>query len=313
MTDISQEFITNEPLSSHSTFHIGGAAKYFIVVKTNVALIEAIKWAKANQTKFLILGGGSNILFSDAGFDGLVIKNQANHLEVRDDTIFCEGGVNLGQILASSINRGLTGLEWMVRLPGTVGGAVRGNAGHLAVSVRDVLTEVTVYNYETDEKFILTNNECGFGYRTSRFKDEPLVVLSATFAVQLADSDNVRAKIIEDLSVLVKQQPPDPSAGCTFKNIQMADYPEFDHTVLTEAETVGAYRNGKLSTAWLIDREGFKGKKIGGARVSEMHASYIINTEKKATASDVLMLISLIKQRIRTQYGVQLLEEIIIL
>jgi len=247
-------------LKNYTTFKIGGPAKYFFVAKTKEEVIEAIKLAKKLKLPFFILGGGSNLLVSDKGFDGLVIK--------------------YGQPLSSHVSQGL---EWAVGIPGTIQGAVYGNAGAFKKSMKDVIESVEVFDTETEKVKIFKNKDCRFSYRNSIFrKKKNLIILS----VKIAPKKSNTKKIKQYLNYRKETQPLNfPSAGSVFKNP-----PGF-------------------SAGELVDRCGLKGKRVGNVKISEKHANFIVNLGG-GRAKDVMRLIKIIKNRVKNKFGVILEEEI---
>jgi len=272
-------------MSLHTTFKIGGPAKYFYVAKIESDIIKALKLARELNLNYYVLGGGSNILVSDQGFNGLVIKINLDKLEIKDEIVYCESGVSLGNLIGQCAKKNLGGMEILAGVPGTVGGAIFGNAGSPRLAIDDFIKSVKVLdkNFKIIE---LKNEDCRFAYRQSRFKETKEIILSAVFEMNKGGGIQIQEKIKESLKKKKESQPLEfPSAGCIFKN-------------------------PKEKPAWQFIKEAdLAGKKIGGAMVSEKHANYIVNTGN-ATAEQVIMLISLIKQKVRTQFNIQLQEEI---
>lgn len=250
----------NVPLKKYTTFKIGGPAKYFCLARNKKDLIEAIKWAKEKKMPFFILGGGSNLLVSDRGFDGLVIKFQ---------------NPKLGDFVEQ-------GLEWAAGIPGTLAGAVRGNAGAFGRSMEDVVKEVEVFDVKTRKIKIFKNKQCQFSYRNSIFKKNPnLIILSVKIKTGRADPK----KIKQYLNYRKIHHPQLPSAGSVFKN----------------PKGVGA--------AKLIADCGLAGKQVGRAQISIQHPNFIVNLGG-AKASDVLKLINLTKRKVKNKFKIKLQEEI---
>lgn len=274
-------------LTPFTTFKIGGPAKYLVVVKNEEEMVEALKWAKENKQLYFILGHGANILVSDKGFDGLVIKNEMRRLEIRNEEVIAESGIVLADLIGQCACKGLSGLEFLAGVPSTVGGAIYGNAGAPNKSIGDFVIVVRVLSKSMrGEVKELSKSECGFGYRQSVFQNNEYIILSATLKLEKGNAE----KIIESIKnlMLKKKETQDlehPSAGCAFKNPP-------------------GYSAGQL-----IDELNLKGKKIGQAKISEKHANYIINLGG-ATADQVAQLISYIKQQVRDKKGIQLQEEI---
>ncbi len=265
----------NISLAKHTSFRIGGLAKYFFIAKTKKDLIKAIKASKQFNLPFFVLGGGSNILVSDKGFDGLVIKFETP---------------KLSDLIKLSLENNLTGLEWLVGIPGTIGGAIHGNAGANGKSMKDIIKEVEVYNIKKNKIEKFSNKDCKFKYRNSIFKnDKNLIILFAEIELEKGDSKKSKQIIKEILKDRIEKIPKGYSAGSIFKNPK-------------------GYSAGEL-----IEKCDLKGKKIGGAQVSFQHANFIINFTGKAKAEDVMNLIKLIKSVVKDKTGIKLEEEIVFL
>lgn len=278
----------NISLSDYSSFRIGGRAKYFFLANNEKDLVLAIKAAKKKRLPFFVLGGGSNLLISDKGFKGLVIKIQNTKYQILNTKIITEAGVSLSLLLNETIKRNLTGLEWAAGIPGTVGGAVNGNAGAFGKSMKDITKTVTVL--EIPNKFKIKkykNKECYFGYRDSLFKKKKdLIIVSAELQLKKGKKNEIKKKIEEYLEYKKRTQPLNyPSAGSVFKN------------------------PAGFSAGELIEKAGLKGKKIGNAKISEKHANFIVNLGN-AKAEDVIKLIKLIKREVKNKFRVKLEEEI---
>lgn len=297
--------LENELLSKYTTFKIGGPAKFFIRVNNKLDLYKALNVARELKLAVLMLGAGSNMLVADLGFDGLVIKLDAGEMEIKGNQVHVFAGNNLGNTIREAVKKGLSGLEFAGNIPGTVGGAVRGNAGAYGQGVGDFVKEVEVVKVNEPENSlqILAKEDCEFGYRESIFKQNDNwfiaeIVLSLTpDPAAMEKLEQIRLEWVERTT---RQPLGFPSAGSSFKNIvyseRYAKYQEWES-------------HGKIATAKFIDEADLKGTRIGGAMVSPKHANFIVNTGG-ATASDVIELISLIKARVRDQFGVQLEEEI---
>jgi len=277
----------NVLLRDYTAFKIGGSAKYFFTANNKEDLIKAILLAKKLKLPFFIFGGGSNLLVSDEGFEGLTIKVQSSDFEVRSCEIFTEAGVLLNQLVIIALKNNLTGLEWAAGIPGTVGGAIFGNAGAFGKSIGDLIEEVEVLDSESEKIKILGNKDCKFSYRNSLFKkNKNLIILSAIFQLKKEKKSEIERKIKEYLDYRRETQPLNfPSAGSVFKN------------------PLG------FSAGDLIEKSGLKGKKIGDVKISEKHANFILNLEK-GRARDVIELIKLIKKEVKNKFGIALEEEI---
>lgn len=313
--NIQEKIQQNIPLAPLSTFKIGGPAKFFIEVKTKDDLAGAYEWAKKEKQKVYILGGGSNLLINDQGVDGLVLKFGNNKIKVKGERLDCESGAILAQAVRLAVSHNLTGLEWAQGIPGaTMGGSVRGNAGAFGFEIGEIVETAEVFNPEHSgkkKKFeVFSQRDCGFGYRESIFKASPgYLVWSVILRLKKERPEEINKKTDDYLAKRTKAQPRLPSAGCIFKNLNIRDLREANNYMANLAQEEGVVKGEKVGAGWLIDMAGLKGKTIGGAKVSLEHANFIINTGK-ATAEDVVILISYIKQQIRTKFKIQLQEEV---
>lgn len=301
--------LENEPLAEYTNFKIGGPAKYFFVANNEEDLVKAVKVAKEIGLSYFILGGGSNILISDKGFDGLVVKTDNQKLEINDNIVVAGAGVKTIKLVETARDNGLTGLESLAGIPGTVGGAVYGNAGTFQ-GIGDFVKEVKIFDGE--EIKIVNKEEAGFRYRHSRFKETKEIILEVTLELARGDIEASKQQIKEIMDKRYTTQPCNsPCAGCTFKNVSIE---KFNKEIVKQygLEKVLRQMAGKreVPTAYLIDQAGFKGKTVGGAQVSEKHANFIVNTGN-AKAKDTKELISIIKKEIKEKFKVDLEEEII--
>lgn len=295
-------------LSERVTFGIGGKAKYFLEVKNSEVLIKALQTAKKYNLPFFILGGGSNILVSDKGYNGLVIKISDSSLAVRGLRIYAGAGAGLARLTRAAVEAGLSGLEWAVGIPGTIGGAVYGNAGAFGKTIGETVINVDVLEIANAAKLKkkgrvsefnikrFESKDCGFNYRKSVFKkNKNLIILSAGFQLKKGKVEDIKRKIKDYSGCRNKTQPLNfPSAGSIFKN------PVF---------TSGQLAEKNIGAGAMIEKCGLKGKKIGGAKISEKHANFIVNSGG-AKAKNVLALINLMKKKVKEKFQVELEEEI---
>lgn len=292
-------------MKDHTYFKIGGPAKFFVVVNNKVDLLKAVNAAKKLDLKYFILGGGSNILVADKGFDGLVIKMVNGEVEIKETMVSVFAGNNLGALIKECLEKNLCGLEFAANIPGTIGGAIRGNAGAYGQGVGDFVenVEVLVKNEEEVTLKVLTKEECQFEYRESIFKkQEDWVISQINLKLdKCEDPQKNFEQIKEEYATRCSKQPYEyPSAGCSFKNVILnEDNKKYEDWAV----------HGKIPAAKLIEEADLKGMKIGGAMVSDKHANFIINIGN-AKADDVVQLISLVKMRIRDDFGIQLVEEV---
>ena len=283
----SLEYEKDVSLSNHSTFKIGGNADYIAYPKSETALCALIDYLHEEKIKYSVIGNGSNLLFSDEGFKGvIVVTTKLKKIRKNHNTIYAESGVNLSSLSLYACKHGLSGLEFAYGIPGSVGGAVYMNAGAYNGEIKEVLLKSAYFDPEISKRFELYNAGHKFGYRTSFYNDNSNVILSAVFELKPKDSQEIREKMDGFMEARKEKQPLDyPSAGSTFKRCE------------------GHY------TAKMIDEAGLKGFSVGGAMVSPKHAGFVINTGS-ATAKDVKELICIIKSRIKEKFDVDIQEEI---
>lgn len=300
----------NVSLAELTSFRIGGLAKYFVQIKSVEDLKEALNFSKENKTEFYVIGSGTNLLVNDGVFDGLIIQMKMNSICVEDELITCEAGVPLIKAVNFSAGEGLSGIEALAGIPGTVGGAIRGNAGAFGTEIEAVVKKVTALNVETGNIEEFSNEESDFSYRSSVFKkNKNLIVLSTTLELKKEEVAVVQEKAKETIMKRTSRGLNGVrSAGSFFMNPVV----ENNQALLDEfeKETGTPARNNTVPAGWIIDKAGLLGKQIGGAQVSPQHANYIINESGTAKAEDVIMLVSYIKQQVRDQFGVQLQAEV---
>ena len=304
--------LEQESLARHTVFKIGGPARFLVSVSSRDGFVEALRFARAEHLSWVILGAGSNVLVSDRGFPGLVIHPEGGAIVYDGPEVRADAGVSMARLVADTLEHGLRGFEWAIGIPGSVGGSVRGNAGCFGGEMRDVVRSVGVYNVATDAIETWRGLDATFSYRTSIFKERSeLVVLDATIALVPGDAAEGRGLVKgfvarrswgQDIGV--------PSAGCAFKNIPWnrrgvdkdafcKRFPDVPASGTVDGVPVG----------YLIDQVGLRGYRVGGAKISERHGNFIVNTGN-ATAEDVIMLIGIAKERVHRTYGIMLEEEI---
>ena len=302
------------PLAPFTTFRIGGLAKFFFTAYTREELISAVLWAKKSNLPFFILGGGSNLLGADEGFNGLVIKIQNSKFKIQSHNskfeIICEAGTSLKKLALKAQQIGAIGLEWTAGIPrATVGGAIRGNAGAFGSSMEDIVKKVEIFDCQTEERKVLESQDCQFGYKESIFKkNQNFIVLSAQLQLKKGKKSEIEKKIKEYLTYRENAQPLDfPSAGSIFKN------PKFKiqnpKLINKFPQLIEFNKKGMIPAGFLIEKAGLKGKKIGQAQISEKHANFIVNLGK-ARAVEVIELIKLIKKEVKNKFNIILEEEI---
>ena len=275
-----------EPMKNHTTFRIGGPARYFVTPENADALILVIGLCRGEEKPFAVIGNGSNLLVSDQGYQGVVISTEKlDHCQVEGNQIRAGAGVKLARMAKQALEHGLAGLEFAAGIPGTVGGALVMNAGAYGGEMKDVLKEVTVMT-AAGEILVLPAEKLEMGYRTSLVKTKGYLVLSAVIVLEQGNQEAIKARMKELTEQRVSKQPLEfPSAGSTFKR------PE-------------GYFAGKL-----IEDAGLKGFSVGGAMVSEKHSGFVINYND-ATASDVMELCRQVREKVKALSGVELEMEV---
>lgn len=279
----------NVPLAKHTTFKIGGKAAFFLTVKDREDLVSGINWARENKLPFFILGNGSNLLVSDKRFDGLVVKMFNTECKIFKNEIIAGAGVKLGNLLDLAVKNSLGGIEWMAGVPGTLGGAIYGNAGAFGKSMKNSVESVEVFDSKQNKIYQFKNKNCKFRYRESIFKNKKeLVIISAKLKLEEKNKEDIKEKIQKNLFQKKEKQPLNfSSAGSIFKNP----------------------KDSGFSAGELLFKAALSGKKHGGAQISEKHANFIVNNGD-AKAKDVVYLINLAKKTVKNKFGIKLEEEI---
>jgi len=281
-----ENVLVDEPMKKHTSFKIGGNADFYVKVKSEEEVKYILEICKNSNIPLTIVGNGSNLLVSDNGIRGIVLKVNIDKVEIdktrtlQDKTIITVGaGVPLAKLAFQLLNESLSGFEFASGIPGTIGGAIRMNAGAYGSEFKDIVLETKCMNYE-GEIVVLDNNQQKFEYRKSIFKDEKYIILETKLQLNpVEDNTVIKEKMDEYKKSRLEKQPIEfPSAGSTFK------------------------RGNDFITAKLIDECGLKGYSVGGAKVSEKHAGFVINTGN-ATSKDVLELVDIIKKEVLNKFG----------
>lgn len=305
---------TTLPLAPYTTFKIGGPAEFFYEAQTTEQLVKAVRTARSLSLPLTVLGGGTNVLVSDDGIAGLVVRNTAHEIRTRGmkgtvsdgiakRTVYVEAdsGVMMNYLVRTMIEQGLAGLEMHLGLPGTVGGALYMNSkwscpelSYVGDAVHQALILTPAGDLET-----VGRQYFRFGYDTSKIQTSGDIVISVTFALTESDGETLWKRANESIRRRHETQPQGvKSAGCVFRNITRAEA----ITANTPAQSVSA--------GYLIDHAGFKGRSVGDAVVSDIHANFIVN-RGSATAADIIQLITQIKNQVRKTFQVTLTEEIV--
>lgn len=279
-----------EPMAGYTTFRIGGPADCLVQIENKEQLIRVQKYLMQVEMPFFILGNGSNLLVSDKGYRGIVLQigPKMSRIEVDGNVITAQAGALMSQVARTALEHGLTGLEFASGIPGTIGGGVVMNAGAYDGEMSGVVTQVNVVN-SAGECMELENDTMEFGYRTSIIKNNPFTVTEVILKLEKGDREQIKAKM-EDLAARRREKQPleYPSAGSTFKRPK-------------------GYFAGKL-----IMDAGLRGFRVGGAKVSEKHCGFVVNTGN-AAAEDVRDLISEVQERVKEKFNVDLEPEILFL
>ena len=296
----------NVPLAPLTTFQIGGPARYLVEVTTKSDICEALEHARTQGLPFYILGGGSNILAADKGFDGLVIRIVGGEVHIAGNELRVDAGCNLWETIQKASESSLGGWEKLAGIPGTVGGAVRGNAGAFGTEIKDVVVSVKALNTQTLKMMDFVNPSCEFVYRSSFFKTHPQWII-ASVQVRLAQVEIEKSllSILETVAEREKRHLQNVrAAGSYFTNPVAAR----EIQELFEKEKNVPARGGRVPAGWLIEKVGMKGARVGDAEASEQHPNYLKNTGH-ATAAQVLELARQIKDTVQREFGIMLTEE----
>jgi len=295
----------NESLAKHVTFKIGGPAGLFVTVNDTEKLIGLLNYLSGEGVDYFILAGGSNLLMNDQGFDGIVIKiatNQPPKVTPKGAgfDIEVEAGVMLSAVVNLASKNSLAGMDWAIGIPGTFGGAVRGNAGAMGKEISKVLTWVEIWR--NGEVVRLKPEECGFSYRNSDFKHDKSIVLRGGIYLEPGNKQEIMERMQKYLAQ--RKHTPYPSAGSFFKNLKLAQWVG-DTKELPEL----FLQRGTVPIGWITEQMGLRGLAVGGAKISDEHGNYLINFDN-ATQADVLSLVEEIKQKVYDKYKVELEPEV---
>ncbi len=305
------QFKENEPLAKHLNIRIGGPARYFVEARSTQELVDTVQFARDYAVPYFILGGGSNTLVSDVGYDGLVIKAANRGVKIDGERVVCDAGAISASTARMTADKGLRGFEWAISLPGTIGGAVRGNAGCFGGETKDSVESIRLLR---DGAIVeVSHDDMHFGYRHSILKDEgheDEVILDVTLKLVAGDRGEAMALIDKHLANRKASQPlGSSSCGCMFKNFEFAD-----DAVIAELrskfELPEAFITQKrIPAGWIIDKLGLKGTAVGDAEVSLQHGNFLLN-KGHASAADIAELVRKVKARVRDEAGIVLSEEV---
>ena len=304
------QFQENVPLSEWGRYKIGGKSRYFFEAKTIDEVKDAMRIAREKNVPVFVLGNGTNLLINDNGFGGLVMKPSIRTLTQNGTHIEAGAGITMQELWEFAIAHGLSGFEWAGGLPGTVGGAIRGNAGCFGGEIKDNVARVTSVSVATGEVRERSAEECRFGYRTSIFKEsaEKEVIVAATFVLHEGEKEKIRTAIEEKVRYRTDRHPMEhPNIGSIFKNVPLENVPEAIRSAV--AHVVKQDPFPVVPAAFLISETGLKERTAGGAMISPKHPNFIVNMGN-ATARDVETLIAIVKDAVKSKFGIELEEEV---
>ncbi|MEX0916784.1 MAG: UDP-N-acetylmuramate dehydrogenase [Candidatus Spechtbacterales bacterium] len=303
------ELKENIELKPYTNYKIGGPARYFVEAKSEKDIEEAIGWAKKEGVSVFVLGGGTNILVSDSGFDGLVIHIALNTFSIKGTRLTTGAGVSVQELVDATVEASRSGLEWAGGLPGSIGGAIHGNAGAFGGETKDHIVSVRALSPKGVIQE-LSADECRFSYRTSIFKEEEgWVIFSALFELKRGDKEELRASVEEHRNWRHTKHPIEyGNCGSVFKRVGISDLPK--GLVAAHPDISSAIRGDQVATAYFIDACGLKLRRVGDVQVSEKHPNFLINRTGNARAEDVLILIGIVKHAVQDKFGIALEQEV---
>jgi len=294
----------NVSLAPFTTFKVGGPARYFISASNEDEIRQAILFAQEKKLEIFVLGGGSNLIVSDNGFDGLVIKVNLNEWSISKNDIVAQAAVPLGHIVNLATEKELTGVEWAGGIPGTVGGAVRGNAGAFGGETKDVVKEVVSIDTDSVKKIMRKKAECEFEYRESIFKRNNEVIIEVVFELSPGNKKDIADMVRKNINYRLERHPHDlPSAGSVFKNVAVESITSAKLEYFQDSMKIDPFP--MIPAAKIIAEAGLSGYKIGGAQISEKHTNYIVNCGD-ARASDILRLIEHVQKIVKEKFDINL-------
>jgi UDP-N-acetylmuramate dehydrogenase len=297
--------LEKEPLAPRTRFGIGGPAEFFVTSVTPRALGAAARLCEQNGIPYCFLGDGSNLIVSDDGYRGAVLRHLGRRITMHDGVIEAEAGAPLQSLVDFTIVQGLAGLHTLERIPGSVGGAIYGNAGAYGNSMHEYVTRVRYLEDGVVRE--ATNSQCEFAYRESVFKrNRQRCILSCSVQLKEGVGATLQKEAVEIRRIRDEKFPPTMRcAGSIFKNLHVADLPPSAAALAPES----SIRDGKIASAFFLEKVGAKGMKRGGIKIADYHANLIYN-EDWGSAADVCALIVELKRRVLDQFGIELEEEV---
>lgn len=295
----------NVPMSRYTRFGIGGPASVLAQATDQDAFIAAIKVSRSSGMDVFVIGEGTNLIVSDNGFDGIILRFTASSVEAEGNIVTVTAGMLLQDLVDFGIERGLKGLETLAGIPGSVGAAIYGNAGAYGRSISESVLTVRYCDGRTVHD--LNGQQCGFGYRESVFKkNRNWSIIAAELALERAGSNELRAKADEILEIRNKKYPPEMRcAGSIFKNLYLKELPPG----AARQVPASVVREGKAPAAYFLEKVGAKGMHRGDIHVADYHANLIYNADA-GTAQQVCELVADLRSRVRDRFGFDLVEEV---
>jgi UDP-N-acetylmuramate dehydrogenase len=320
----TRKFKENVPLSKFSHYKIGGPARFFFEAKNEKDVQWAVKEAHSRKLPVFVLGGGTNLLIGDNGFEGLVLRPSITSIKVKGTTITTGAGASMADLLKQTLARSLSGVEWAGGLPGTVGGAVRGNAGCFGGEIKDSVISVRSFDIKNMKIVTRTGRQCAFAYRHSIFKNNNIseIILSVTLALKKGNKKEIGRVIKERIAYRNEHHPLEhANIGSIFKNVPLVVIHKKGSARYRQAlgELSLTLRGSKfsvktdpfpvISSAKLISESGLRGVSAGGAMISPKHPNFIVNV-LDAGSPDVVNLIVLAKAEVNKKFGIEMQEEV---
>ena len=294
----------NTSLKTMSTFGIGGRSEYFCSVDSPDKFVAVYEWGKRNNLKLNIFSGGSNVVFPDEKLRGLTLRFFGGRMFFKDKICLSDAGVLLGEVIKKSLSRGLMGLETLSGIPGTLGGAVVGNAGAYGRSISEIVKRVEIWDGK--KKQWISRKECRFSYRDSVFKHKPVLVLRVELEFKSGHSAELR-KISRSI-IKIREKKYKPGLKCPgsfFKNVLICDLSKDSMSKIDKSKII----EGKVPAGYLLESVGSKGMVFKGLKVADFHGNLIINSGK-AKSSDVKKLADLLRKKVYKKFGIVLEEEV---
>ncbi len=292
-------------LAQYTRFAIGGPVALLCDTNREDSFVQALGIVKRLALPRVVIGGGTNLIVSDAGFDGVALRYSGSRIDREGMVLRIEAGAVLQDVVDSSIELGLQGIQTMTGIPGYLGGAIYGNAGAYGQSIQQIVERVCFTDGEMQLAF--RNDECRFRYRDSIFKDrKDWVILSADLRLSEGDECELRSKANEIRRIRDAKYPPTMKcAGSIFKNLLLADLPASVRSQIPDS----VVREGKIPSAWFLEQTGAKGMRRGDIQVATYHANLVYN-DGEGSATDLVAVISDLKKRVQERFGFELEEEV---